>query len=47
MIWVYLIAQGLVVGIIINEQTKNVNLLINNNEKNIDGTPEKEVYEEN
>lgn len=47
MIWVYLIAQGLVIGIIINEKTKTVNLILNGNVKNISGTPEEEVYEEN
>ena len=45
MVWVYLIAQGLVIGIIFNEQTKNVKLFMIENDKNIDGTPKKEVYE--
>lgn len=44
MVWVYLLAQGLVIGVIINEKTKTVNLLkealVNNNS----GT-QKEVYE--
>lgn len=46
MIWVYLIAQGLVIGIIINEKTKTVNLILKGEVKNISGTPEEEVYEE-
>lgn len=45
MIWIYLIAQGLVIGIIINEKTKTVNLILEGKVNNIDGTPEKEVYE--
>ena len=47
MIWLYLIAQGLVVGIIINEKTKTVNLILKGNANNIVGTPEEEVYEKN
>ena len=46
MIWVYLIAQGLVVGIIINQQTKTVKLILTDNENNNNGTPKEEVYEE-
>ena len=40
MIWLYLIAQGLVIGIIINEQAKIVKIILKKEGENIIGTPE-------
>ena len=42
MIWLYLLSQGLVIGIIINERTKTANLLSIEEVNNIVGTPKEE-----
>ena len=44
MIWIYLLAQGLVIGIILNFYNKEENgrLLLNKDVKTIIGTPEEE-----
>ena len=44
MIWIYLLAQGLIIGIIINyyEKEKNARLLLQKMEENNIGTPKEE-----
>lgn len=44
MIWIYLLAQGLVIGIIINfyKKEKNTRLLLNKDENTNNGTPEED-----
>jgi membrane protein len=47
MIWIYLMAQGLVIGFIINfyEKEKNTKLKMDCSDKNIIGTPDEEENE--
>ena len=44
MIWIYLLAQGLVIGVILNfyEKEKNARLLLNKDVNTIIGTPEED-----